>query len=55
MSYIGFQPEELRDWVIHNGLSGIDRIVPVGQTADFSLIWDGYDLIYTMSRICSAT
>lgn len=53
MSYIGFQPNELQNWVIKNGLSGIDRIVPVGQTADFTLVWDGYDLIYTMSRICN--
>lgn len=53
MSYIGFRPEQLQDWIINNGLSGIDRIVPVGQTADFKLVWDGYDLIYTMSRICS--
>ena len=54
MSYIGFQHNELQDWIIDNGLSGIDRIVPVGQTADFTLVWDGYDLIYTMSRICNA-
>lgn len=55
MSYIGFQPKELQGWVISNGLTGIDRIVPVGKTADFTLIWDGYDLIYTMSRICNAS
>lgn len=52
MSYIGFDPKQLQEWIIDNGLSGVDRIVPVGETADFSLIWDGYDLIYTMSRIC---
>ena len=26
------------------GVKGIDRIVPVGHTRDFDLIWDGYDL-----------
>lgn len=52
MSYIGFNPEELRDWVFKNGLSGIDRIVPVGKTADFSLVWDGWDLIRSLSRVC---
>jgi len=33
LSYIGFDPEELREWVLSKGLSGIDRIVPVGKTA----------------------
>jgi len=54
VSYIGFKSKELQNWVINNGLTGIDRIVPVGKTADFTLVWDGYDLIYTMSRICNA-
>lgn len=52
MAYIGFDPTELRSWVIRNGLCGIDRIVPVGKTTDFSVVWDGYDLIYSLSRIC---
>jgi hypothetical protein len=52
LSYIGFHPEDLRDWVLSNGFSGIDRIVPVGKTADFGPIWDGYDLIYSLSRVC---
>ena len=30
---------------------GIDRVVPLGRTLDFSLNWDGYDLIYSMSRV----
>jgi hypothetical protein len=37
--------------VVSNGLSGIDRIVPVGKALDMGVIWDGYDLIRTMSRI----
>lgn len=52
VSYIGFQPEDLREWVLRNGLAGIDRLVPVGRTADFGLVWDGYDLISFLSRIC---
>ena len=50
LSYAGFDPLELRDWVIRHGLSGIDRIAPVGHTMDFSLTWDGTDLIRTLSR-----
>ncbi len=29
---------------------GIDRLVPVGKTMDFDLIWDGYDLVERMTR-----
>ena len=32
------------------GVKGVDRIVPMGKTMDFSLIWDGYDLLEHMSR-----
>ncbi|MBR4825395.1 MAG: hypothetical protein IKZ86_11400, partial [Spirochaetaceae bacterium] len=51
LSYLGLNADELQKLVIENGLSGIDRIVPVGKTADFGLVWDGYDLIESMSRI----
>lgn len=54
LSYLGFQPEELRHFVLENGLTGVDRIVPVGHTMDFALTWDGYDLIQTLSRKISA-
>ena len=50
LSYLGMDAEKIRKFVIENGLSGIDRIVPVGKTADFDLVWDGYDLITVMSR-----
>ena len=39
---------------LENGLTGVDRIVPVGHTMDFALTWDGYDLIQTLSRKISA-
>ncbi len=42
--------EELAELVKKNCPSGVDRIVPMGKTMDFSLIWDGYDLIREMSR-----
>ncbi len=37
--------------LINSGVKGIDRIVSIGRTLDFALIWDGYDLISTMTRI----
>lgn len=50
MAYLGGNPEDYADFVVSNGLSGIDRIVPVGKTSDITLTWDGYNLIDTMSR-----
>ena len=32
------------------GIKGIDRIVPIGKTMDFDLIWDGYDLSSQLTR-----
>ncbi len=50
LAYYGVDVEDLRQFVIGNHLCGIDRIVPIGKTLDFSLDWDGYDLICTLSR-----
>ena len=50
IGYLGFTKNELEIWIKNNNLLGIDRVVPLGRTMDFSLIWDGYDLIYQLSR-----
>ena len=52
MSYFGIHKVELSNFIIQSNLFGIDRIVPVGRTLDFSLNWDGYDLIRSLSRTC---
>lgn len=49
VSYIG--DKEMFRPLIMRGISGIDRIVPVGKTMDFDLIWDGYNLFERMTRI----
>lgn len=36
--------------LIQSGIKGIDRIVPMGKTMDFDLIWDGYNLPSLMTR-----
>ena len=51
LAYCGFEHDELRDFVLRNRLTGIDRIVPFGETTTFSLTWDGMNLIERMSRI----
>ncbi len=50
LSYIGLDREKLSAFVLQNRLCGIDRVTPVGHTMDFSLTWDGYDLIRALSR-----
>ena len=51
LSYFGIDCKFLKEFVILNRPKGIDRIVSLGTTLNFSLIWDGYDLIYSMSKI----
>lgn len=53
LAYYGFDKTELTSFVLKSGLSGIDRIIPIGRTSDFSVIWDGFDLVNTLSRIVS--
>ena len=53
LAYYGFEREELEAFVQRNHLTGIDRIVPFGETTAFSLTWDGRDLIQAMSRVVS--
>lgn len=48
----GVDRERLASFVTRNRLTGIDRIVPVGAAMDIGLLWDGYDLIRTLSRVC---
>lgn len=50
LSYFGVSADAFRAFLAEARPAGIDRIVPIGKTMDFSLIWDGYDLIRQMSR-----
>ena len=51
LTYYGVDKSKLLSFVIDNRLSGIDRIVPVGSALNISVVWDGYDVIGTLSRI----
>jgi hypothetical protein len=50
LAYYGFPADFFTDFIRKLCPSGIDRIVPVGHTMDFSVTWDGFDLIETLSR-----
>jgi hypothetical protein len=49
IGYIG--EKEMFYPLLKMGVKGIDRIVPIGKTMDFDLIWDGYDLPSLMTRV----
>jgi hypothetical protein len=49
--YFGVEKDDLRGFVLRNRLTGIDRVVPIGAALDIGVIWDGYDLIRTLSRV----
>lgn len=48
IGYIG--SKEMLYPLLRSGIRGVDRIVPVGKTMDFDLIWDGYDLSERLVR-----
>ena len=50
LSYYGLERSDLEAFVA-TVRPQIDRVVPVGRTMEWSFIWDGYNLINTLSRI----
>lgn len=51
VTYYGLTREQIVKFVNEDHPQGIDRFVPLGKSMDFTLVWDGYDLITTLSRI----
>ena len=54
LSYYGVDRDSLLQEILAMRPAGVDRIVPIGRTMDFALVWDGVDLIRTMSRAITA-
>ena len=51
VTQFGIDAAELARQIASAHLRGIDRIVPVGQAMDIGVIWDGFDLVRSLSRI----
>ena len=49
VTYLGLNKKDF-DVFISSSPKGVDRIVPMGKSMDFSLVWDGHDLIRELSR-----
>lgn len=50
MTYFGLDQQLISDFIRKDAPPGLDRAVPMGRSMDFTLVWDGYDLITEMSR-----
>ena len=53
VSYFGFTKDQLKYFLLNNNLLGIDRVVPVGKALEIDIIWDGYEIIKSLSRVIS--
>ena len=51
ISSYGYDKMELVNYIINSGCPGADRITEIGKAHEFSLIWDGVNLITALSRI----
>jgi len=50
VTYFGLDKKQIESFVLKNNLFGIDRFVPIGKALDINLVWDGYDVIDSLSR-----
>ena len=57
ITHYGVKPETFRAFLRTNRPKGADRMVPIGRALEFSLTWDGVDLIRRLSRaaVCEAS
>ncbi len=51
MLTFGVNSEKIDSFLREKGLRGIDRVVPFGKALDMGVIWDGYDIVRTLSRV----
>lgn len=51
LAYYGIDLSLIQEFVETNLPQGVDRIVSIGKTMDFDLVWDGIDLIEQLTRI----
>ena len=50
VTYFGVDPNLIAQALMESGVSGVDRIVPIGNALDLGFVWDGKDIINTLSR-----
>jgi len=50
LATFGLDDETITHWLATRRPKGVDRVVPFGRTLDFTLQWDGYDLVAMLTR-----
>lgn len=51
LAIFGVDPRTVRSMIVRHGLKGVDRVVSVGRALDMDTVWDGYDIIASLSRL----
>lgn len=51
LTYYGYSKKFIQHFFKFKKFSGIDRIVPIGQSLDINMHWDGYDLNKILTKI----
>ncbi|OYV01589.1 MAG: hypothetical protein CFE26_22805, partial [Verrucomicrobiales bacterium VVV1] len=47
----GVAPAAIAEGVRRHRVKGIDRVVPVGAALDVNVLWDGHDIVRSLSRL----
>ncbi len=50
ITYLGINPDKIFNSLNKKNVLGIDRIVPIGKALSIGHIWDGFDIISSLSR-----
>ena len=50
MTYYGVEKETIVSFIEDLKVNAFDRVVPVGTALEIELIWDGYDMIRSLTR-----
>ncbi len=50
ISVLGIEKQQIMNLVLEQGVRGVDRIVPLGETMGLEFIWDGFKMVEMMSR-----
>ena len=51
VGHFGLKEDQLREFVTSLNGRGVDRIVPIGEALNFDVIWDGFDLFESFSKL----
>lgn len=50
LTHFGFDAETMTAFARRASLRGLSRLVPMGRALDFDSVWDGFDLLHSMTR-----